>query len=217
MAARIVRGGVAAALLFLATAVAPTDARATSIPELSIEQYTDASTWIVEGKVTRVWTELDENDTARVWTRAELQVSEVHKGPQVVESLVIDSLGGTFGEITTYVPGSAVFSEGESVFLFLDRLGNDRLVPVGKFTGKLTLRRAPGERREFAMRWHAGRSERFDHRFLPHPPAHQRLYVNDLRERVQARLDRGWDGQPIPGLTEERLRTINELDRRIPR
>lgn len=214
MIGRILRGGTAAVALFTATAVAPLTAEATSFAPLTIEQFTDASTWIVEGEVQRVWTDID--DRGLVWTHSEVTLSTVHKGPSVPVSLVVDSLGGRVGDYVTHVPGQAVFSQGESVFLFLDDTG-DHVVPVAKFQGKFTLRRATGETRQHAMTWHPNPSERFDHRFLPHPEAEHRLYLDDLRERVQQRLDRGWDGQPIPGISAERLQLINTLERRMPR
>lgn len=215
MTGRILRGGAAAILLLLASSMAPETASATTFANLSIEQFTDASTWIVEGNVTRVWTEAD-TERGYIWTRAEVQLSSVHKGPSAPKTIVVDSLGGEHDGIVMTVPGQAVFSTGESVFLFLDEVG-DRKVPVSKFQGKLTVRRAPGERISHAMRWHASDTESYDHRFLPHPPADQRIYLDSLREQVQRRLDVGWDGQPVPGLSRERLQQVNTLERRLPR
>ncbi len=188
MIGRILRGGAAAVALLVTTAVAPPSAEATSFAPLTIEQFTDASTWIVEGEVQRIWTDID--DRGLVWTHSEVALSTVHKGLSVPDSLVVDSLGGRVGDYVTHVPGQAVFSQGESVFLFLDATG-DHLVPVSKFLGKFTLRRATGETRQHAMNWHPSPGEIFDHRFLPHPAPEHRLYADDLRERVQQRLDRG--------------------------
>lgn len=214
MAGRILRGGAAALLLLLATAIAPAPAQATTFAPLTIEQFTDASTWIVEGEVARVWTE--PGTKGSIWTRAEVRLSEVHKGPSVPETLVVDSLGGEHDGVVMVVPGQALFSVGEKVFLFLDQRG-ERIMPVSMFLGKLTVRRAPGERRTYGRRWHPGSNERFDHRFLPHPPVDERLYLDTLREQVQTRLDTGWDGKPIPGISIERLRDVNAIDRRLPR
>ncbi len=213
MIGRILRRGTVAIALFVATAVAPSIAQATTFAPLTIEQVTDGATWIVEGEVQRVWAEID--DRGLVWTRSEIALSTIHKGPASPGSLVVDSLGGQIGDYSTHVPGQAVFSEGESVFLFLDAI-EDRVVPVSKFKGKFTLRRATGETRQHAMTWHPNPSERFDHRFLPHPAPEHRLYVDDLRERVQQQLDTGWNGQPIPGISLERLQQLNTLQRRTP-
>ena len=218
MTGRTLRGGAAAVLLLLALAGGPREAHATSLANLTVEQFTDASTWIVEGQVKRVWTEF-EADRGIVWTKAEVALTEVHKGPDQRETLIVESLGGKHGDVLHDVPGRPSFSVGESVFLFLDEVGEEtkRLVPVSMHLGKLTIRRASGERRHHVMHWQARRSETYDHRFLPHPPPENRVYLDDLRERVQSRLDVGWDGLPIPGISDERLKTVNKLERRIPR
>ena len=79
-----------------------------------------------------------------------------HKGDDLPSEIVIDSMGGTYGDYTLTVVGRAVYSEGENVFLFLDQLERSgRLVPLGKFLGKYTLRRAPGDTERHAFNWHA--------------------------------------------------------------
>ncbi len=113
-----------------------------------------------------------------------------------------------------YVSGQAVFSADEDVLLFLDQMASGRVVPVAKFLGKYTIRRAPGERESYARTWHTSAEEQFDARFLPHPAVEDRVYLSDLEERIEARLEAGWDGRPIPGLTTERLELINAPERR---
>ena len=39
--------------------------------------------------------------------------------------------------------------------------------------------------------------------------------LDDLLEQVQARLDAGWDGKAIPGISNDKLHEINTLDRRM--
>ncbi|MBX2797209.1 MAG: hypothetical protein KTR31_06075 [Myxococcales bacterium] len=214
MFGRVLRGTTAAIALLVATSITPSPSQATTFAELTVEQFTDASTWIVEGKVTRVWTELH-SERSLVWTRAEVDVSRVLKGPSTPDTIVVDSLGGKFGDLEVGVPGRAVFSEGERVFMFLDD-ANGRLVPISKFLGKFTIRRAAGEDRHHVMNWHPRRNETFDHRFLPHPAPEHRVYLDDMIERVSGRLQVGWDGNPIPGITAERLESINRLERRMP-
>lgn len=213
MAGRIWSSGTAAIAVLIATAIAPA-ARATTLAPLTIEQMTDGATWIVEGQIGDVWTEID-SETGRVWTRAALEVTDVWKGPSEVTSLVIDSEGGTSGAITTTISARAQFSEGEDVFVFLDVVRGGRLVPVAKFLGKYTIRRAAGETRKHAMTWHGDEHTPYDARFLPHPPQESRLYVDDLRDRVARRLAEPWDGEPIPGIDRARLEAINTPDRRL--
>lgn len=181
-------------------------ASATTIAPLTDVQMTDAATHIVRGEVTEVWTELDSQDL--LWTRARLSVSQVLKGPDVDE-LIIDSLGGISADQIATVEGAARFSEGENVLVFLDTISEGRLTPVSMFRGKYTIRRAPGERKSYVRRWHGRLNSNYDARFLPHPPAKKRVYLDDLVDQVQARLDTGWDGKPIPGISNTRLETVN--------
>lgn len=191
-------------------------AHATSFAPMTIEQYTDASTYIVQGRVLEVWTELDA-ERLLVWTRARVAVDRTLKGPDGPREIVVDSAGGAWGDYSVEVAGRAVFSVDEQVFLFLDQLADGRLVPVGKYLGKYTVRRAPGERESYVRTWHPTPGEVFDARFLPHPADDERVYLADLEQRVEARLAAGWDGQPIPGLAPERLQIINTpAFRRIP-
>jgi len=202
LAAAIVVGGAA-------------PASATTVTPLTIEQMTDGATWIVEGNIREVWTEIDA-ETGRVWTRASLDVTDVLKGPSDPTTLVIDSEGGASGAVTTSISGRSQFSEGEDIFVFLDVVRGDRLVPIAKSMGKYTLRRAPGETRHYAMTWTGDDGYTpYDARFLPHPPPESRLYVDDLRDRVVKRLAEPWDGAPIPGIDHTRLAEINAPERRL--
>ncbi|MEN0064964.1 MAG: hypothetical protein AAGA48_22655 [Myxococcota bacterium] len=214
MIRRIARGSLVGIALWFATLGNLPEAQATSFADLSIEQFTDASTWIVEGHVTKVWTELDSDDPSKVWTRASMTVETVHKGPSNPETLVIESLGGTYGDVSTYVPGMAVYSPGEQVFVFLDPVDDGRrLMPVSMFLGKFTIRRAAHAKRKHVLQVHPKHYPGwvFDHRFLVHPPEEQRRYLDDLRAQVTARLEAGWDGQPIPGISMERLAEVNNV------
>jgi hypothetical protein len=190
-------------------------AHATQFADLSVEQFTDASSWIVQGEVTEVWTELD--DRGRVWTRARLNVADCLKGTSVPDELIIDSMGGTHGAIAFHIPAAAAFSVGEELLAFLYETPDGRNVPVSKFLGKYSIRRAPGETRRHAMTWHPKNGRVFDARFLPHPAPERRVYLDDLVDRVQQRLDKGWDGKPITGISAVELKKINTLDRRMPR
>ena len=191
------------------------EAHATTLAPLTVEQLTDGSTYIVEGKVLEVWTELDD-EKAMVWTRARVQVTRTIKGPDSPTELVVESPGGRYGDFDVQVPAHAVFSPDEDVFLFLDQNKEGRLRPAGRFLGKYTIRRAPGETEKYARTWNSTVNEPFDARFLPHPEIADRVYLTDLEDRVEDRLRVGWDGQPIPGASAELLRIVNAPERRLP-
>lgn len=186
-------------------------AEATTLAPLSVEQLTDASDYIVRGTITETWTEVD--DDGLIWTRARLQVSDTYKGPDSPSELIIDSLGGEHAGQQLHIEARAVFSAHEDTLVFLTQM-HGRLVPVGKFLGKYTIRRAPDVDRQYARTWHPT-GQTFDARFLPHPAPEKRVYLDTLLERVEARLDAGWDGKAIPGISAERLQTINTADRRL--
>ena len=213
---RTMRNALFGATVGLAAVVVPQVANATTLAELSVEQMTDAATYIVRGTVTTVWTELDAN--GKVWTRAQLDVARTFKGPDSPTQLVIDAPGGIHEGMATVMHASPRFSVGEDMLVFLDPIrGGERLTPVSMFLGKYTVRRAPGDDREAVTRWHGKTLEHYDARFLPHAPAGQRVYLDDIRSRVESRIERGWDGQPIPGISLEKLATINPADGRVAR
>jgi hypothetical protein len=213
MTGRFLAGAATGIALLVATGFGT--AQATTFAELTLEQFTDASTYIVEGHVEEVWTELDPQ-TSLVWTRARVSITETYKGPDEPVELIIDSAGGRVGDYEVYIPGAASFSVGEDVFVFLAENG-PHWVPISKFQGKYTIRRAPGERQKHVMQWQARRGETFDARFLPHPDPEARLYLDELRQRVTDQLAVGWDGRPIPGISPGRLELVNTPDRRIAR
>lgn len=196
----------------LAVAVVPAhEARASAVADLSDEQLTDAATWIVRGKVAATWTEVDPT-TDHVWTLTELSVSRVFKGPGNPETLIVHTLGGVYGDVDMQVLQAPRWSIGEDVVVFLDEISGGRLSTLGLYLGKYTVRRAPGDQYPHVLRFHGRPGERYDHRFLPNPPVGKRVYLDELIDRVETRLDAGWDGQPIPGVSRERLQKVNTLE-----
>src|SRR5687767_5796171 len=113
----------AAAIAFVIAQVlgASAPAHATTFAPLTLEQLTDGSLYVVEGRVREVWTELDPEKLV-VWTRARVEITTVHKGPDAPTELVIDSMGGAYGDYQLDVPGMAVFSADEEIFVFLDQM-----------------------------------------------------------------------------------------------
>lgn len=208
---------LAVALGTAAVTFAPSQsAHAAVFAEMSLDQFTDASAVIVQGTVREVWTELD--DAGNVWTRARVKVVRTLKGVNVEDEVIVDSLGGVHEGRAYIVHGQAKFAVGEEAIFFLSPggRGQARLVPVAKFLGVRIVRRAPGERRRYTTTWQGKSGEtEFDYRFIPHPPADARVYVDDLIESIEARLDVGWDGTPVPGLSEEKLIELNTPARRL--
>lgn len=211
---RSARLAILGMITLFAALSSPNTASATSIVELTTAQMTDASVFIIEGHIDNVWTEVDEKGL--VWTRAHVVVSNVLKGEGSPSELIVDAMGGIHPDgSATNMPSAARFSEGEDVFLFLDSIkGGERLVPIANFYGKFTVRRAPGMQQKVAQRWHSPNFTHYDGRFLPFPAESERTYHADLVSDVNSRLDAGWDGAPIPGISNAELLELNTPARR---
>lgn len=191
-------------------------AHATSLADLSVDAMTDASTWIVEGEVLDVWPEVDEDGD--IWTRARVRVDARYKGPALGDEIVVDTRGGRLGQAVQDVASSPRYSVGEKVILFLSEVDfGRRITTVGMELGKFTVRRPAGERRTIAQRAWVPFAEVYDHRFVPYPAPDHRLYTDDLLGAVESRLDVGWQGDPIPGISPTRLAEINTPERRLRR
>ncbi len=206
---------LAIALALAVSAGAPSAAQATTFVPLSTENLADVSTAVVEGTVTSVRAELDSKD--RVWTVATVDVAHRVKGANVADTIDVWSLGGTIGRYSTHIEGQAVFSQGEHLLVFLHESESGKYVPVGKFLGKLTFRRAPDEDREHLMRWHPRAEWDFDHRFLPHPSPERRVFAEDFIQGVKDHLAAPWDGEAIPGVSSDLLRRVNTPESRSAR
>ena len=201
----------------LAAVVTTNPAHATTFADLSIEQMTDAANMVIRGTVLETWSEMDEYE--RIWTRTRVRVTTVYKGADVPAEVVADQMGGTYRGVTLDVPGRAWFSADEDVVLFLNSHESGRVGVIQKNLGKFLIRRAPDDDRIYVRNWSQPQSEPvpYDGRFLPHPAPAERVYLDDVLARVQARVIAGWDGNPIPGLKTEPLRAINLPATRIPR
>lgn len=186
-----------------------TPAQATSIVPLTIEQMTDASDLVVRAEVTQVWVEQDERGNLR--TRAQLEVSQILKGKGRIESVLVDQVGGVLHNDFSVVPFAARFSPGEDGIFFLERQSGMRTTVVGWSQGKYTIRSHPETGEEMVVRSSLPQDRHFDHRFLPHPPAHQQVLLDAVVDRIQERVVHGWDGHPIPGVASDKLMRINKL------
>ena len=197
-----------AALVALGTLSAPT-AEATGL-FFTTDQLIAASDTIVRGTVTEVWTELDP-DSGYIWTHAQVEVSTVLKGGEA-ELIIIQQPGGEWGGTTTTVSfPTARFSVGEDAYFFVEHLASGRSVPVGAHQGKFNTQMDPYSQQLIVYRYQVPETTVFDHRFIPLPPEDQRVNIVDFEDHILTRVELGWDGQPIPGVSTEKLSRINHL------
>ena len=204
-----------AALVFAGSSPWTPAAQATTMTPLTIEQMTDASDLVVRAEVTQVWVEEDERGNLR--TRAQLEVGRVLKGKSSVDAVLVDQVGGVLHNQFSPVPFAARFSPGEQGIFFLEHTSTGRTTLVGWSQGKYTLRTQPETGAEMVVRYTVSQDRPYDHRFIPHPPAHQQVLAQDLVDRIHARVDTGWDGRPIPGVDSAKLGRINKLQPGVSR
>lgn len=182
-------------------------AEARDVVTLSQAQMVDASDLVVRGVVSEVWNERDSDGD--IWTLASIEVTRVYKGDPKTSSVIVHQKGGSLNGQTLSMSVSARFSAGEDALFFLENNSHGRTFVVGADQGKYTVRIDPDNGREMLVRSSLSQERYYDHRFLPHPPADQRIYLSDVEDIVNARVVQGWDGQPIPGTSLERLERIN--------
>jgi hypothetical protein len=194
--------GILPALLATAGLGFALQAHAALIP-LSLDQLTDASDYVVRGTVSQTFVETDERGYH--WTRVQLEVDAVIKGPADTDALQLDVMGGFLGEEGTVSLESPRFDEGEEVLVFVEQLESGLLVPTGLDQGKFTVRIDPDNGQEMLVKFNPDPEKPYDHRFIPHPAPSDRVYLGDFTQRIQARVAGGWDGLPIPGKSMERL------------
>jgi hypothetical protein len=199
---------VAALVAALGTVSVPT-AEATTIVPLTTDQLVDASDTVVRGTVTEVWTERDP-DSGYVWTHAQVEVSNVLKGDDA-ELLIIQQPGGEWAGSATTVAGTARFSVGEDAYFFVEHLESGRSVTTGMFQGKFNTQMDPYSRQVIVHRFPVSATTEFDHRFIPLPSEDQRVNTIDFEDHIMTRVESGWDGQPISGVSTEKLSRINNL------
>jgi hypothetical protein len=123
-------------LLLIGAATAASGMATRSLP--SLRQLARAADVIVAGEV--VLTQSDWNAArTTIWTRIDLRIEEVLKGPVKGEGLSFSQLGGQVGGIAASVGGTPSFTQGERVLLFLSRRQDMSLGISGIFHGKFTI------------------------------------------------------------------------------
>lgn len=116
------------------------NALGTTLVAMDVPALTRASDLVVRGTVVRVeprWTE----DKRRIITDSEILISEVLKGNVTGKTVVVMQPGGVLGEVGQMVHGTAKFSLGDEVVVFLEKRG-DRAFVVGLAQGRFLVDRS---------------------------------------------------------------------------
>lgn len=118
-------------------------AAATIIVPRTLEEMARESAAVVRAKVVQRQSAWDD-DHRRIHTFAELQVLETVHGGGLGDTLVVRTMGGEVGDIGMRVSGTASFTVGEEVLVFLraDPVDATRFQVIGMSQGKYTIDRA---------------------------------------------------------------------------
>src|SRR5688500_8617231 len=121
-------------------------AAGTVVEELGTEALVARADRIVRGRVLQQQSRWDEA-RERIYTDIEIAVDESYKGG-ALKTVVVRRLGGSVDGIGMRAIGEVLFADGEEVFLFLRRIGTDKLYDVhqtiGLSQGKLRIVRPLG-------------------------------------------------------------------------
>lgn len=98
--------------------IIPLSAFSTVVVSMTMEEMTRVAPVVVRGTVARVEPTWSEGHHS-IWTYSEIVVSEALKGPSAT-SVLIKQPGGEIGQRAMSVAGSAQFSAGEDVVVFLE-------------------------------------------------------------------------------------------------
>jgi hypothetical protein len=123
-------------LLVLICVAAPGIARGLTVEKLSFDQLTRRADAIVRGKVDEVKTR-QASQSSPMATVVKVVVEKQFKGPRL-SWVTIEQPGGSRGDIALGVPGSAEFTAGEDVILFLERRRGGTFAVVGGKQGKFS-------------------------------------------------------------------------------
>lgn len=193
-------------------AAIPAAALATSVAPLTLDQMTDASDLVVRGTVESVVTEVE--PSGFIQTVAEVHVTDALKGNVAADDYVtVVTPGGVLDDGTKgEIEGAPRFAKDEDTVLFLwARKDGETYGTVALSLGKYTVRPNPKDGTPIVVQFTVPVDRVYDPRFLPTPAADKRVSLDSLEEKVRSRVDLGWDGQAIPGVSLTHLHAINRL------
>ncbi len=170
--------------LLLLTVLSAVLANATTLLALDVPALTRGSSVVVRATVRSIdtrWTK----DGGRIMTDALLEVTEPWKGAPARQVIVMQP-GGVVGEIGQLVHGTARFTVGEDVVVFLEPRG-DRFLLTGMLQGKFKVEASSDGKAVFARQESAGEAMLVDPTTRQAvQPAAVVLPIDTLRSQVLA-------------------------------
>ncbi|HCH66106.1 MAG TPA: hypothetical protein DFR83_25105 [Deltaproteobacteria bacterium] len=138
---------------------------------------------VVRGTVVESW--IEHNMRGLITTHFMVEADRVLKGdaPDGFVHLVV--AGGEMATFRTVVQGAARYNVGEEVLLLLEYKEKfDNYVTVSMAKGRYTIRLDPVTQREIVQRPYIPSHMTYDHRFLPFPPEGEKVFADDLEDRI---------------------------------
>ncbi len=157
---------------------------------LSIEQLAEKSQLILHGRVLSKSCQRD--GAGRIYTRAELQVSEVWKGQVAANSFVIVHGGGVLGRERVTVSGQVDYQVGEEVVAFLVINPRGEGVSLGLAQGKFHVWQDRASGKKFAASlFHGAPPDPLPASRLQAQSSgsNERLTVEQLKQRVHGGVE----------------------------
>ena len=122
----------------------------TTLLAVDVAQLSQSAELIVVGTV-RSSTARFTLDGRRIVTDTQIDVREVLKGKPEGTKVVVMQAGGIVGAVGQRVEGTATFTVGEEVLVFLDRSGATRFEVTGMVQGKFRIERSSDGRAVYAI------------------------------------------------------------------
>lgn len=159
---------------------------ATQYLALSITELTDRADLVLQGKVAAKTCLRDE--TGRIYTRVEIEVSEVWKGSLTTNRFIIALASGILGDQGVAVSGEATYDVGEEMVAFLVLNHRGEGVTLGLIQGKFDVIVEPGTGAKLARNIFHGAHAGFEaQRQIQAGLAPTRLTVTSLKAQVYGR------------------------------
>ena len=177
------RAGLMSGLLMLLFGAAILPVEATRFVRLTIEELARDANAVVHGRVVAL--ECLRDGQGRIYTRVEMAVQDVWKGPITGGTCTVVCGGGALGETVVRAVGQPEYSVGDEVVAYLVRGDGGDWVTLGMAQGRFRVTRddRSGRRWVHNLFWGAA-SEARQARMAAWPPT-QPLSLDDLKRRTR--------------------------------
>ena len=181
LCAKLSRVKIRKSFLLIILTLAAIKTSAILMRPLSIEELSQKANLILNGTIISKSCERD--NAGRIFTKHELQVTEVWKGSLETNLFIIVHSGGTIGDERADMSGEASFDVGEEIVAFLVVNQRGQGVSIGLAQGKFTVSRDENTGEKLVRNLFHGRTD--GHAAPDKAIAAGRLTLADLKRQAQ--------------------------------